>query len=151
MTANGAGTYSWTGPNGFTSTDQTITIANATRTQHDGTYTVTISNGGAGCQASASIDVEINRPPAITVSSNSPICANGILELTTSGGVSYDWTGPNGFTSIDQNPTLPNALGLTPGTYEFTVTAVSVGGCTDIGVVQVVVQDGITLLSLIHI
>ena len=40
---------------------------------------------------------------------------------------SYGWTGPNGFSSSSQNPTIPNATTLNAGTYKLRVTN---GGCT---------------------
>ena len=41
-------------------------------------------------------------------------------------GASYAWTGPNGFTSTLQNPTIPNATPAATGVYSVTVT---VAGC----------------------
>ena len=61
-------------------------------------------------------------------SNNGPICAGQALQLTavgTSG--TYSWTGPNGFTSALQNPTISNVTGAAAGTYNVTVT---VSGCT---------------------
>ena len=71
----------------------------------------------------------INQPPALslTVNSNSPICENGTITLfanPTSGtpGYSYSWTGPDGFTSTIQNPTISNAGTAKAGIYIVTVT-----------------------------
>ncbi|MBK9508141.1 MAG: immunoglobulin domain-containing protein [Cytophagaceae bacterium] len=36
--------------------------------------------------------------------------------------VTYQWTGPNGFTSTSSNPSIPNAQALNSGTYTLTVT-----------------------------
>ncbi|MEP6930270.1 MAG: SBBP repeat-containing protein [Flavobacterium sp.] len=48
-------------------------------------------------------------------SSNSPICLGKTLELKASGGTNYSWTGPNGFISSDQNPTITNTTLLNDG------------------------------------
>ncbi|MCX6208173.1 MAG: hypothetical protein NTZ59_01400 [Bacteroidetes bacterium] len=65
-----------------------------------------------------------------TASSNSPICAGATLSLATTAvtGASYSWSGPNGFTSTLQNPTITNATTAASGTYNVTVTPS--GGCT---------------------
>ncbi|MEQ1744485.1 MAG: GEVED domain-containing protein [Saprospiraceae bacterium] len=67
--------------------------------------------------------------PTITANagSNSPICAGNTLNLTSSpsGGASpytYNWAGPGGYTSSDQNPSRPNATPAMSGTYTVTVT-----------------------------
>ena len=43
--------------------------------------------------------------------------------------LSYNWTGPNGFTSTAQNPSIPNVTTAASGTY--TVTLTDVNGCSD--------------------
>ncbi|MBL7939908.1 MAG: PKD domain-containing protein [Flavobacteriales bacterium] len=71
-------------------------------------------------------------PPASTptVSSNGPVCAGGTLNLTaasTGGGtLSYSWSGPNGYSSTLQNPSLPGVTYAMSGTYSVTVT----NGCS---------------------
>ncbi|TDP02397.1 T9SS type B sorting domain-containing protein [Flavobacterium sp. 245] len=74
-----------------------------------------------------------------TIASNSPICLGKTLELNASGGTSYSWTGPNGFTSTDQNPTIPNATAVNSGEYICTITAT--GGCDDTKKINVVIGD----------
>ena len=67
--------------------------------------------------------------PTPSATSDSPVCAGATLHLTASAvsGATYAWTGPNGFTSSDQNPTLANATTAASGTYSVTAT---LGGCT---------------------
>ncbi|NGY38145.1 T9SS type B sorting domain-containing protein [Flavobacterium sp. XN-5] len=72
-------------------------------------------------------------------SSNSPICIGNDLKLTASGGTNYLWTGPNGFTSTEQNPIIPNAAALNSGEYSCTITGT--GGCDDTKKIDVVVGD----------
>src|SRR6185503_20176079 len=60
---------------------------------------------------------------------NGPICAGSTLNLNTAAvaGAIYAWTGPGGFTSTLQNPSIANATTAATGTYSVTVT---VNGCT---------------------
>jgi surface protein len=61
---------------------------------------------------------------SVSAGSNSPICEGSTLNLTSdSGGTSYAWTGPNGYTSNQQNPVISNAGLNGAGTYTVTVTA----------------------------
>ncbi len=61
-------------------------------------------------------------PFSIPISSNSPVCVGTSIELTASGGNSYTWSGPNGYTSTDQNPVITNVQTTSSGTYQVTVT-----------------------------
>jgi gliding motility-associated-like protein len=71
--------------------------------------------------------------------SNSPICIGNTLELKTSGGTDYLWTGPNSFTSTEQNPTILNATAANSGQYSCTITGT--GGCDDTKTVDVIIGD----------
>lgn len=72
-------------------------------------------------------------------SSNGPICAGQTLLLTANQvvGGTYQWTGPNGFSSTLQNPVIPNATVANAGTYTLVVTDPS---GTDTALVNVVVN-----------
>lgn len=58
-----------------------------------------------------------------------PICVGGSLQLTaaTIPGATYQWAGPNGFTSTEQNPLIENATAGASGSYTVTAT---LNGCT---------------------
>ncbi|MBS1657826.1 MAG: T9SS type A sorting domain-containing protein, partial [Bacteroidetes bacterium] len=128
LTASGGSSYSWAGPNGFTSALQNPSISNAT-TAASGNYTVTVINA-AGCTNSASASATVNAQPTVTTSAGS-VCAGSTLNLTSSGGTTYSWTGPNGFTSALQNPSISNATTAATGTY--TVTVTNAAGCSKTG------------------
>jgi hypothetical protein len=70
-----------------------------------------------------------SKPNAATVSNNGPVCVGCTLNLSAStvAGATYNWTGPNSFTSMQQNPSLTNASTAMAGTYTVTVT---VNACT---------------------
>ena len=122
------GTYTWTGPNSFSSALEDPTIAGAT-VAATGTYSLTISVGGCTSPQSTTSVVVNPTPAAPTVGSNSPICAGQNLNLTsnTYAGGTYAWTGPNSFSSSLEDPTIAAATTAASGTYSLTVT---VGGCT---------------------
>jgi len=111
-------TYSWTGPNSFTSTTQNPIIAGTT-TLASGVYSVNATVGGCSGPIST-VSVLINPIPASpTAGSNSPLCAGQTLSLSAStiAGATYSWTGPNSFTSTTQNPSLDGTTILSSGVY----------------------------------
>src|SRR5207244_2326792 len=112
--------FSWSGPNSFSSTDQNPTITSATTTE-SGTYNVTVTDG-TNCTATATTLVTVNPLPTATAGGNTPVCNGNDLNLTSDGGTSYSWSGPNSFTSTDQNPTITAATTAATGTYVVIVT-----------------------------
>ena len=58
------------------------------------------------------------------VENTGPYCVGETIQLTanTTVNASYSWTGPNGFTSIQQNPTIPNCTMAMAGLYKCTIT-----------------------------
>ena len=106
-------TYSWTGPGGFTSTDEDLTGLAA------GTYDVTVSDG-AGGMGMASFTV--NESSEIVLSAtNTPASCNGgtdgAIDLTVMGGTTpYTYSWDNG-AGTNEDPTT-----LAAGTYCVTVT-----------------------------
>jgi hypothetical protein len=119
-TATVAGvTFSWTGPGGFTSTAQNPTATTA------GTYTVTIT--GQGCSASDTALVKTNTTaPGVIATGGTLSCSSTSITISASSitGATFSWTGPAGFTSSVQNPTVN-----LPGIYTVKATNPA-NGCT---------------------
>ena len=137
--------YSWTGPNGFTSTS--IATCNPNLLCTDANITIpNFSNSNVGaysvigyfrdvfnktCSVSANASLSIKPKPAITVTSNSAICTGQNLNFNTTnnntnvGIATYSWTGPNGFTSNIQNPSVNVATASASGTYTLVVVGVN--------------------------
>lgn len=117
-TVSGA-TYSWTGPNGFTSTLQNPVIPNA-QTANSGFYGYSLTQNGCTSQPFI-MQVYVGPPAAPVASSNSPVCLGNqlILTATTISGntVTYHWSGPNSFTSNQQNPIISSATYADSGNY----------------------------------
>ncbi len=108
----------WTGPNNFTDSNQHSGRANMTLAD-SGYYSITATIHG--CSGKDSLLVNVKPLPATPVAgSNSPICATDTLLLNaidSSTGVSWQWTGPNGFSDTLQNPVRSNAPLIDSGKY----------------------------------
>lgn len=93
-----------------------------------GTYTYTLFTGA--CTNTIIIDVLDQNPSTPTVASNSPVLVGGQLNLTTTnvGGLSYTWSGPNGYKAYDQNPSISSVSTTMSGLYTL-VTTSAIGGC----------------------
>jgi hypothetical protein len=96
-----------------------------------GTYELrVIANGFASDPISVS-DFTIYPSPVATASASpNPVCSNSTLFLT--GGpaamTTYAWTGPNGYSSGSQSPSIVNPAPAYAGVFTLTVT--NSGGCT---------------------
>lgn len=66
--------------------------------------------------------VTITTVNGVSASNTGPYCEGSTIQLNGTAGTTYAWTGPNGFTSNIQNPTIPNATAANAGTYSLTVT-----------------------------
>ena len=88
-----------------------------------GTYTVKLTSQ-SGCDSTAVIVFSIKpTPSAPTVTSNSPRCSGDTLLLyanSSTSGVTYKWTGPNGFSSQTQNVLVRNIATSFAGFYSAT-------------------------------
>lgn len=143
-------TYAWTGPNGFTSTSQNPTIAGASSTVA-GIYSLVVTANGCSSSASTTTVAVNNAPATPTVSSNSPVCAGSSINITTNavGGASYAWSGPNGFTSTNQNPTINGSSTAMSGSYSLIITA---NGCSSLaGTSTVTVSPSVTPANAVAI
>jgi len=133
------GTYLWS-PGSATTQAITATAS--------GSYTVRVTNAN-GCSATSTATVvTVITTPAPTVGSNSPVNTYGTINLTASNitGATYSWTGPNGFTSTAQNPSIINATSNMTGTYTVIATA---NGCqSSPATVQVTVNGTPPTLTL---
>ncbi len=130
-------TYSWTGPNSFSSGSEDIQNLKA------GTYKVVVSTSGT-CKDSTTVTItEPATGISVNATSNSPTCVGDTIKLsaTSTGGtglISFAWTGPSSFSSGSQNPNITNATLAMAGNY--TVTATDANNCSDQSTVGVVVS-----------
>ncbi|MGB0838937.1 MAG: SdrD B-like domain-containing protein, partial [Chitinophagales bacterium] len=129
LMASGGGTYQWSGPGGYTSTQQNPVITNPDY-MDQGTYYVTVTNA-LGCTDEESVVVLVTDFQA-TITPNQTICEGQSATVTASSGVTYQWNNNATTSSIVVNPT---------STTTYTVTVTGTQGCTDI------VQSTITVGS----
>ncbi len=125
-TAISGATYSWDGPNAFTSGLQEPVIGGCAVTD-GGVYNLTVTLGS--CSSISSTNVNVNSTPASLATSTAPYCVGDDINLSTTmvAGATYAWSGPSGFSSNLQNP-VNSASDLTDsGVYSVTV---SLSGCT---------------------
>jgi photosystem II stability/assembly factor-like uncharacterized protein len=123
-------TYLWTGPNGFTSTLQNPTVSTHAADTMSGTYAVSATMNGCTSLTEITMVIVHPSPSAPTAGNNGPVCEGAPLTLSASSvsGATYLWTGPNGFTSALQNPTISSAATTTMSGY-YMVSAAK-DGCT---------------------
>ncbi len=122
-------TYSWTGPNGFTSSIRNPQIINS-NTNNSGTYNLVVTT--SDCSISRTINVMVK--PSLDFEINSA-CNNGKFEVLVNpiqnsfdlNTAIYDWTGPNNFISTEKSITILNS---NIGNYNVTVT--NTDGCKKI-------------------
>lgn len=120
--------YNWTGPNGFSSTDQNPIIASISNSM-SGTYTVSVVQDGC-VSGSSSVTVLVNPLPNFVIESaclnlNFVLTATAVQNSFNATAVSYNWTGPNGF-SATGNPI--QITGGAKGMYYATIT--DANGCS---------------------
>ncbi len=106
-----------------------------------GTYTVTHSIVVGGCSAVTTSVIVIDPIPVPIIGSNSPVCIGTSILLTSGGGTSFAWAGPNGAIPSVQNPTITNSTLLDGGVYTVTVGALT---CFNTATVNVIVTSPTT-------
>lgn len=117
---------------------------------------------GAGCNAASNsgngyVTFSYIGGIVATASNTGPYCEGETIQLNGPGGVAtyqYNWTGPGGFTSNVQNPTIPGATLGMAGTYQLILTDSNCPGA-DTATTNVVVNpmptvDPITDQTLCH-
>jgi hypothetical protein len=110
-------TFSWSGPDGFTSSEATPSVNVA------GTYTLTVTDPATGLAASDDVTIRLDYEAPFARIQNFGdgvlTCNNDAVSLTGFTNIDnaiYNWTGPNGFTS--NKSTVSVSL---PGTYTLTI------------------------------
>lgn len=129
--------YIWKGPGGFSAPLKEPLIGNADFI-NDGKYTV-VANVHQ-CADTDTVSVIIKpKPPKPVLNSNSPLCELGTLNLFATGiaNVTYSWNGPDGFTSVQQNPVIDSASLIATGKY---IATVGLDECTTSDTIDVLIK-----------
>lgn len=135
LTSNAASTYTWSGPNAFSSNLQNPSIANSSLLMA-GTYTLKITTA-QGCTAVTTVTVGV-LTPTTSASNTGPYCSGANIQLNSPAATSYSWTGPNAFTSNAQNPIIANSSTIASGNY--TIVA-AIGTCSAMATTSVTVYS----------
>jgi hypothetical protein len=132
-------TYSWSGPNGFSSSLQNPPAIPNVTTASAGTYSLTITNPN-GCVSSPQLNtVVVNPLPGIPNVTNDTVCGSGNATLTASGGGTYLWyTNAVGGTPIPNQASGTYTITNLTATDTFYVSAVSPAGCESAGRTMVI-------------
>ena len=154
--------YQWIGPagsgpggTGFSAITRNTTntgFAGTGATGADaGTYSVVTTHNGCPNDTST-VTIVVNKayPPTPSDSATAQGCVGSTIYLfansdTTVSGITYYWTGPNGFTSTLQNPSIPAATTLNAGKYYVIDT---MAGCPSAKDSVAVVVNSVTPVSV---
>jgi gliding motility-associated-like protein len=140
-TAQGAQSYTWTGPNGF-NVNQALTQFQNLTSQFSGQYTVTalFTNGNLNCYSTNTTNLLVNPKINFSLTPVGKLCFGQNLNINGPGGAtSYTWSGP-GFNSNTQNLFISQTNTINIGTYNLTV---DLNGCKTFGSVYIDIQDPI--------
>ncbi|CAN5917097.1 hypothetical protein BH11BAC7_BH11BAC7_24440 [soil metagenome] len=137
-------TYSWTGPNSFTSTLQNPTITPAV-VASSGTYSVMITDACAAT-STATVALTVNPLPTVAVTpTTGTICNPGgsPVVLTATGASTYAWSPTTALTPSTGSPVSANPASSTT----YTVTGTDVNGCTATATAVITVAAAPTLTA----
>lgn len=145
VAATGPGlTYAWR-KNGTpitgnaSATTASLTLTNIVEAD-EATYDVVVTPSCGSAITSDAVTLTVNDIPTAVATNSGPVCAGSTLNLTgtTNIGVTFLWSGPNGFTSTDQNPSITDVTSAAAGVYTFTATSAS--NCSFSGTTTVVIN-----------
>lgn len=130
--ANGA-SYQWTGPGGFTSSQQKPFVSKMTQAQ-TGIYRVTLTSAD-GCTATDSVDVVLNPTTKHSAGADVTICQGSSTVLNASGGNLYRWQPALGLSDA----AIADPVASPAVTTDYTVYITNLYGCvyTDLVTVNV--------------
>ncbi|PWS28407.1 hypothetical protein DHW03_00685 [Pedobacter yonginense] len=123
LSATDGTTFSWAGPNNFTSNQKNPILTNAT-VNMSGDYTVTAFTNG--CSRSSTVNVQVLNPivPSTSFTATS-ICQGDNVNLEAFGGTAYSWFPTTGLS----NPSASKTNATPTETTTYTVT-ISNGACS---------------------
>ena len=90
-----------------------------------GTYLDTLTSTKTGCDSIVTLNLTVSDYDPIILTNNGPLCEGETLTFSVTNApnnASFSWTGPNGFASSEESPSLSNVLSANVGTYSLTVT-----------------------------
>ncbi len=135
FTVNASGsstTYQWrkglvnliNGGNISGASSTTLTLNNTSSSDDANNYNVVITGTCSSTETSTDVSLSVNQLPIAMATYNSAVCVGKSINLyaQTVVGASYNWTGPNAFSSSIQNPVIVAAALADSGFYSLIVT-----------------------------
>ncbi len=151
------GSWTWSGPNGFSATTREVTISNIQSNQA-GNYVATYTNAG-GCQSTQTFNITVNNPCTPTAIVPYVQINGGTWQQTASAslaqggslmfgpqpvtGGSWSWTGPNNFSANTRDVFISNIQANHAGNYVATYT--NANGCNSTQTFNVIVTESIVV------
>lgn len=124
-------TYQWTGPNGFSSTDQNPVIPHSA-TADSGLYVLTVDVDG--CTNTTDITVQVHAKPDVTITTDKDtICGSNVATLTASGADNYTWSPSTGLSSTSGSTVVASPTASTV----YTVIGSNAFQCADTASVSI--------------
>jgi len=120
----GSNGYSWSGPNGFSSTVASATITNCQNVD-SGIYSIAILN--STCPTTQTINLIVNQLPVVSVNSGS-ICLASSYTLIPSGANTYSYSGGSNVVAPLINQT-------------YTITGTDLNNCTNTTTASVIIDN----------
>lgn len=140
-TTSPGSTYNWNFGDGNNGSGANVNHSYAAA----GNYVVslTVTTPGACAPATVTKTVTVFPMPTVIAGNSGPVCAGLPINLTSGGASTYSWSGPGGYTSSLQNPTITSPAVSNSGIY--TVTGTDANGCSATATTAVVINPGAPL------
>ncbi|GMU33727.1 MAG: hypothetical protein HS101_15520 [Planctomycetia bacterium] len=122
--------FSWSGPDGFSSNDEDPEVSASATSAMAGTYTLTVTNA-QGCTFQAMTEVVVNANPACSITTASPVCsgsnntADGPAGMTT-----YVWSVIGGSLDMGQGTSQISYTAGAGPTVTIDLTVTDANGCS---------------------
>ncbi len=145
VTVSGSPTFSWTGPNSYTSSTEDPTVTTSATSAMAGTYTVTTTENGCTDTDQTTVTVTPLPSGSGSISPTAAVC-EGTTETYTISGISdatsYTWSADNGATTTGSTSTSED---ITAGSTDFTITVTPENSCgTSTPITQNITVNGNT-------
>ncbi len=130
ISATGA-EFDWEQVNGDWTSSQSAPFRADITEADAGLYSVTVTFA-SGCTTTGTTELWVDPAPEVSATSNSPLCDGENIELFAEVGAganvsTYSWTGPDDYTSDEENPVIENPTAANTGIY--TVDILFDNGC----------------------
>ena len=134
LSANGANTYTWAPATGLSNAG----ISNPTASPADTTQYTVRGTDVFGCGNTDSVMVFTRPLPVITLTGDTTVCKNQPLQLSATGGVSYQWLPATGLS----NAGIANPVASISSSTVYRVTVTSSNNCTETDSVTLTTNAG---------